>query len=239
MGKITKGSFALVAAAMVFAAAAGQVQAETRFAVQDAAGTEDKMVVTDTGAIGIGTATPTSSLQVKGTNLPTSTIDISYGGSPTYNKFIAPTLQFSRNNLSTDNAGIPKNTDRLGFINFGAVIGGAFRQGAQMNAIAESGTWSATSYPAAFSFSTADAVSQFAIERMRISSTGNIGIGASAPTQKLEVNGGVRLNTTTVKPACTAANRGTLWFTQAATDLLEVCAQTNGGTPAWKAVTGL
>lgn len=238
MGKITMKNLSLVAGLMVLAATAGQAQAETRFAVQDSAAV-DKMVITDTGAIGIGTTTPTSQIQVKGSTMSAATMDLNYGGNATYNKFMAPTLQFTRNNLPGDNLGKPKFSDRLGFINFGSVIGGTFRQGAQMNAIAESGSWSATSFPAAFTFSTADAVSLYAIERLRIASTGNVGIGVSTPAQKLEVNGGILLNTVTTKPTCTSAIRGTLWFTRATTDVLEVCAQTSGATPVWRTVSGL
>ena len=242
MRKLTKNGVALFVGVVALAATAGMAQAtETRFAVQDASA-NDKMVVTDQGFVGVGLGTgvlPAMPVQIKGNTIGNATIEIGYIGNASYSKFNAPTLQFTRNNLSTDNLGIPKNTDRLGFINFGAVVGGAYRQGAQMNAIADSATWSSTSFPASFTFSTADAASTFAVERMRITSGGNIGVGASAPTQKLEVNGGVRLNpiSPVVKPSCTTANRGTMWFTQGTTDVLEVCASVSGGTPIWRAVT--
>jgi hypothetical protein len=45
-------------------------------------------------------------------------------------------------------------------------------------------------------------------------STGYLGIGTTDASQMLEVNGGVRYNTSTSKPACSATVRGTNWFEQ-------------------------
>ena len=67
---------------------------------------------------------------------------------------------------------------------------------------------------------------------------GNFGIGITVPSQKLEVNGGIRLNTSTAKPSCIGSIRGTMWFTMGvgtSKDTLEVCAQGTGSTaPAWR-----
>ncbi len=68
-------------------------------------------------------------------------------------------------------------------------------------------------------------------------SSGKVGVGVAAPSQKLEVNGGIRYNTATAKPACDAAVRGTTWFTQAAggsKDTFEVCAKDAGDAYAWR-----
>ena len=103
------------------------------------------------------------------------------------------------------------------------------------------GPWSAVSWPTAFRFETApvnpnSTTSGYGrIERMRITSDGNVGIGTSTPTQKLEVNGGVRLNTTTTKPTCSTTTRGTLWLQQGMTDTLYVCVFVSGA-PTWKIV---
>lgn len=73
-------------------------------------------------------------------------------------------------------------------------------------------------------------------ERMRITSDGIVGIGTSTPTQQLEVNGGVRLNTTKGKPTCDSNARGTFWYTTgSADDALEICIN-KGGVYSWKTV---
>ncbi|KKW46861.1 MAG: hypothetical protein A3A43_01605 [Candidatus Liptonbacteria bacterium RIFCSPLOWO2_01_FULL_56_20] len=62
----------------------------------------------------------------------------------------------------------------------------------------------------------------------------NIGIAAPNPSQKLEVNGGVRVNTVAGRPTCSASVRGTIWFTQSASfvrDRAEICVWTGESTP--------
>jgi hypothetical protein len=74
-------------------------------------------------------------------------------------------------------------------------------------------------------------------ERMRITSAGRVGIGAVSPTRELEVNGGVRLNTATSKPACDATARGTFWVTQGGAgvkDSAELCAKDAADTYVWR-----
>ena len=66
---------------------------------------------------------------------------------------------------------------------------------------------------------------------------GNVGIGTTNPSQKLEVNGGVRYNTATAKPTCDSTVRGTTWFTQGAPgvkDTFEVCAKDAADAYAWR-----
>ena len=66
---------------------------------------------------------------------------------------------------------------------------------------------------------------------------GRVGIGTDAPTERLEVNGGLRLNPQPPQdelPVCTAERRGTLWFQPDAqmagetADHLALCALVNG-----------
>lgn len=71
------------------------------------------------------------------------------------------------------------------------------------------------------------------------SATGNVGIGTNNPTEKLEVNGGMRLNTTTAKPTCDATHRGTFWVNQGAAgvkDNVEVCAKDAADAYAWRTI---
>lgn len=68
---------------------------------------------------------------------------------------------------------------------------------------------------------------------------GNMGIGTTTPEQKLEVNGGIRLNTATAKPACGVASRGTFWSVQGGAgvkDTVEVCAKDAGDSYAWRTI---
>jgi len=238
MGKTTKKGLALVAAALLLAAA-GQAQAETRFAVQDAAGTTDKMVVTDGGNIGIGTSSPSMAIVIDkpGTTGETSMMFRNKGALP-YNQFNSPAFFFMRNNDVSTNGGLPANGDRLGSISFGSLVPG-FKYGANISAFAQ-GTWTGTVTPGYMTFNTTGATGTSPLERLRIDPEGNVGIGTNAPSQKLEVKGGVRLNTTVAAPACDSvsgpANRGTVWYTRGGTgaaDQLRVCVKTSSENYQW------
>ncbi len=67
----------------------------------------------------------------------------------------------------------------------------------------------------------------------------SVGIGTTAPNQKLEVNGGIMINTVTAKPTCNVTARGTFWVTQGAggvKDAVEVCAKDAGDAYAWRTI---
>jgi type II secretory pathway pseudopilin PulG len=66
----------------------------------------------------------------------------------------------------------------------------------------------------------------------------NVGIGSSMsnPLQKLEVDGGVKLNTATARPTCDTNARGTLWYTRSGasvTDTLALCVKLGSGSYSW------
>jgi len=67
----------------------------------------------------------------------------------------------------------------------------------------------------------------------------NVGIGVSSPGQTLEVNGGVRLNTSNSKPSCTSGQRGTFWVTESSNgvkDAVEVCVKNASDTYIWSTI---
>ena len=235
--RVKKVMAALVGVALI--SAAGAAQAETRFAVQDAAGTADKMVVTDTGNIGIGTSNPSMAIVVDkaGTTGETSMLFRNRGALP-YNQFNSPAFFFMRNNDTSVNSGLPATGDRLGSISFGSLVP-SYKYGANISSFAQ-GTWTATSFPGYLTFNTTGAANTSPLERMRIDPEGNIGVGTNSPTQKLEVKGGVRLNTTASAPACDsvngANNRGTIWYTRGgagAKDQLKICVKNASENYEW------
>lgn len=234
---VKKGMAALVGVALV--SAAGLAQAETRFAVQDSSLTpKDKMVVTDKGYIGIGTNNPATALQVKGNGYDSTQILSHYVGNDNWaaGGFIA-----YRNNLAPDGVTVtlPKKGNRVGYFMFGSQVasptGYLALNGAGLSGYAEA-DWTATSTPTDFRFDLAPSGSMARIERMRITSTGNVGIGTTAPTQKLEVNGAIRLTNTAARPAASSALRGVIWMTEGGdgtADTLAVCVKDANGNYAW------
>lgn len=231
---------AVTAAIMVAGVGAVSAHAANKLIVKDAAGTTDKFVVTDDGKVGIGTNNPTVSIHSKGTTTVTSQI---------LSQFIGDSLAGGggflayRNTAPTTNNGMPRLGDRLGYMLFGgyATNGTTPKSAAGLSAFAD-GNWTDDNFPAYFILETAAPAGtnpSFKTERIRITSSGNVGIGQKAPTQKLEVAGGVRLNTSLAKPACDANSRGTLWFKQgavSAADTIEVCAKQADENYVWKSL---
>lgn len=214
--------------------------AANKLIVKDATGTIDKMVVTDSGYVGVGTNAPGAALNIAGppgsvaARIVVQTLGTSAAGGGGF-------LGLHNNGTETTPL-MPSAGDRLGFHLFGSKNGAANVAGGGFFAMAE-GNWTAgTSYPTYFTFVTAAPGSTVLNERLRVTANGNIGIGVTAPTQKLQVNGGVRIYTADPKPLCNntsgpLTDRGTLWFTRAATgkDSLEVCA-TDGTNYAWRSI---
>jgi len=101
-------------------------------------------------------------------------------------------------------------------------------------AILAEGTWSPTSQGTYFSIATTPSGSTNRTEKLRITGSGNVGIGTSAPTQTLEVAGGIKISSG-AQPACNDATRGTFWFTNGGSgnDVMQVCAKV-AGSNVWK-----
>lgn len=112
---------------------------------------------------------------------------VSYGNS---------TSSFTLASNSGSNAGSGEaNTSALvdtGQLNFAGYSNGAFYNAAYIKSTATE-VWSNTVAGANLSFFTTENGGKTTAEKMRITHDGNVGIGVSAPTEKLEVDGRVKL----------------------------------------------
>jgi hypothetical protein len=200
--------------------------------VKDTGG-NTKFVATDTGMVGIGIATPLAMLHVLPINNAT---DAMYGEMVADAGWATFKLLHARG--TTSNKTSVLDGDILGRFVMWGHDGTAYNRSGSFE-VAVDGAPTLGSTPGRVSFSTVPAGSGSLVERMRITSAGNVGMGTTAPAQKLEINGGVRLNTATAQPACTSAARGTFWITQGTTDdVVQVCAMT-GGVLKWTTVQRL
>lgn len=188
MGKITKGGIIVLVGTM---ALTGLAQAETRFAVRDSTGTTKKMVVTDKGYIGVGTDSPTSAIQAKGQTADQTQIISHYIGT----ELLGGGFLAYRSNLAGSTPVLPKMNDRTGYLVFGSVSDtGTPLNGAAITGYAES-DWTSTTIPSSIRFEVAPSTGIGRIERMRITSSGKVGIGTVSPAYPLDVYGQIRTTT--------------------------------------------
>jgi len=248
-----------VVALLLICISSGAALAANKLIVKDSAGTTDKFVVTDGGYVGLGTNAPSAGQHLKGTTIPSTQIITQYTGPNTGAGFTGSGGFVAFRN--EPNGELPLAGDRLGYILFGAldcssagsIDGCTPKYSSGFFAYAD-GNWSSTSVPSYYAFETTPAGKTQRNEWLRITSSGNIGIGNPSPTTNLEVNGGLRINAQSVpatstspartapaKPACDSSNgpniRGTLWYTKGGVgvaDVLEVCAKQSSENYAWR-----
>lgn len=239
-----KTIFAAVAvlAALALPMVAGAADTnEPKLVVKDSTGVTDRMVVTDMGRIGIGTSIPEGPIHVVSTGNTAKSAGFvlrhtAEGADPEGDA--APNFSFLRSNTADVpiSGVLPRKDDALGFLNFLSTSG---LSRAQIKVGAEA-AWTSANQPSYIRFYTAayNGTSTAASEKMRLTSAGNLGVGVSNPTQKLVVNGGVRLSPTATKPACISTIRGTFWFTADGTnqnDSIEICAY-KAGVLGWQSL---
>jgi len=224
----------LVAALGLVALTPLYASAANKLIVKDATGTIDKFVVTDTGFVGVGTSTPPSAITILGPMQTSAQLKMMSNQAGAGANGGGGILVGHNNGTA-----FPLNGDRLGYFNFGAADATTpttNRFGAAIQANA-AGDWSfdgTAHFPTVLRFNTAGTSGPQAT-RLTIDQQGNIGIGTQTPAERLEVNGGIKLNTATAKPTCDSTRGGVLWFTPGggAKDSLEVCAS-DGSNYAWR-----
>ena len=86
------------------------------------------------------------------------------------------------------NGGYVGTTNTLGVLQFKGTAGSTPAEGARITAV-PTATWGSTSYPTALTFNTVPVNSTTQLERMRVDSTGNIGIRTTTPSASLHVAG--------------------------------------------------
>jgi hypothetical protein len=199
---------------------AGSDALSVRVSADGAAWTEALHVAAD-GRIGAGTASPTARLTVVGTDLTGATGDIAvvkenywslnffdtYSATPVHSPFAI--LRRARGTAAAPEA--VAAGDQIGGFSFRAYTPmGAFAQTARVAAIV-SGTPSGTSVPTDLILSCGPTT---ATERIRILSSGEVGIATANPTTALHVAGPVRVGSATVAglPSASAVGVGAILY---------------------------
>lgn len=163
--------------------------AANKLIVKKVDGTTDAMVVDDRGYIGIGSSAPTVPIHIIA-NGPSSTSQLFFHnkGRVAVATDDNPAINLFRNNDISVNNGLPRNNDRLGHITFGSEVAGVKTYIANILANAE-GDWNTVAPSGYLSFQTKNTASLYPAERVRITSTGSVGIGTTLPKSKLHVVG--------------------------------------------------
>ncbi len=140
----------------------------------------ERFRITPSGNIGIGTTAPSVTLHVEGTSGTVNVVSTSAEGT-------ASGASFGGYIKS-----LPTGTDkRLGGFKFGSRSGADVQNvGVALNAFSEGAWTSGTSHPSYFVIGTTPSAASTPIERIRITSTGLVGIGTTAPTALFQSEGG-------------------------------------------------
>ncbi len=138
--------------------------------------------------VGIGTTAPVSTLNVSSTTTvsPRGITNEQYNNGMDGVQFRARKARGTSGSPAAVQAG-----DVLGNYVFDGYDGVAFATGAQIRPVAEE-DWSVTAHGAYLAFWTTPTGSGTNMERVRITSGGNVGIGVTNPVEKLHVNGSIR-----------------------------------------------
>jgi hypothetical protein len=225
-----KKTISIAAAVSLVCLSSVGAMAANKLIVMDGGGTVQKFVVTETGSVGIGTngtIIPTRTLEGYGTN---ASILLQYNATPsTAHGGGGGALLYHNNNSGA----LPVQFDRLGYFFFGAFDPNSSTHrplNAGGVAVYASGNWTSDgganySVPTYLTFETADvpiapATGSVRSEKLRVLGNGNIGIGTTAPTSKLQVVG---LPVYANQTAATGAGLTAGAFYRTGTDPDQVC----------------
>jgi hypothetical protein len=179
-----------------------------------------------TGNVGIGTTSSAATLEVNpGTLFLTRAVNDAFGSNIIQRK---------------TRGAIVQNGDELGYMRFDGYDGAAYKPAANIGVIVD-GAPGTNDMPGALIFSTTPDGASALSERMRITNSGNVGIGTNNPARLLHVAGPVRI-TPAALPASPAA--GDLAFDSGAANALKFydgsawnTVGTGSGTSAFSALT--
>jgi hypothetical protein len=162
-----------------------QTGAGNAFVVEDSTSPDATPFVIDaTGNVGIGTASPTSILDIY-----TATPTFNFRGdgatnitsTRSSNNSGGPNVNFIKARGTTASQTAVASSDYMGFLNFAAYGGATNRTIAQIYGQVSTYT-SDTDISSSISFTTTPTGSVTPVDRMRIDSSGNVGIGTTSPT---------------------------------------------------------
>ena len=142
------------------------------------------------GNVGIGTTSPNQLLDIYTTSATNRINQVSTTGASSHILSSSGGVSYINLLSSGSGGGISGNGDYVGSIGFAGNDGAGNKNAAALRVELE-GAPAAGSMPGRFVFLTTPSGSVTPVERFRISSSGNVGIGSTSPTQPLDVGGNV------------------------------------------------
>jgi hypothetical protein len=141
----------------------------------------ERVRVTDTGRVGIGTTSPTSILDIQATDAQTTITRFSADT-------IGPRVDFQKSRgASVGTNTIVNNGDFVGQINWWGANGSTYNLAAQIRGEIDGSPGASNDMPGRLTFHTTADGAGSATERMRITNTGLVGIGTTSPGELLHL----------------------------------------------------